>query len=259
MKDVQSRRVKELKSYESACLNYRLGCNDKPYYYIRNRRANRSVYLGSESCEDVKLIKEYRYLKKSLEVIGQDIQCLQEAAKGLHDVDYDSINESLPKLYRGAEIKGVRSNNAAARKWKEEAEAHKAKFKPYRPEELKVPTNDGKFVRSKSEAMIYNLLLLHGITFVYELPVRVGTQTFWPDFTILSEIDYKTEILLEHQGMMSTQFYRDRFFEKQYMYWEAGYIQGVNIFYTFDGPGGSLSLSPVYDLIRNVVRCRLQS
>lgn len=254
MKDVQELRAKELKTCESAGLNYRLGSNNKRYYYRRDRRANKSVYLGSESCEDVKLIKEYRYLKKSLEMIGQNIQCLQAAVKDLRDVDYDSINESLPKLYRGAEIKGVRSNNSVARKWKEEAEAHKAKFKPYRPEELKVPTIDGKFVRSKSEALIYNHLLLQGITFVYELPTRVGTQTFWPDFTILSETDYKTEILLEHQGMMDSQYYRDRFFEKQYEYWKAGYIQGVNIFYTFDGPGGSLSLSPVDDMIRNVVR-----
>ncbi len=87
----------------------------------------------------------------------------------------------------------------------------------------------------------------------------MGTQTFWPDFTILSETDYKAEILLEHQGMMDSQYYRDRFFEKQYEYWKAGYIQGVNIFYTFDGPGGSLSLSPVDDMIRNVVRSDMQS
>lgn len=259
MKDVQELRAKELKTCESACLNYRLGCNDKPYYYRRDRRANKSVYLGSESCEDVKLIKEYRYLQKSLEVIGQDIQCLEAAARDLRDVDYDSINASLPKLYRGAEISGVMSKNAAAKKWKEEAEAHKSRFKPYRPEELKVPTLDGSFVRSKSEALIYNHLLLQGITFVYELPTRVGSSTFWPDFTILSENDYKTEILLEHQGMMNTQFYRDRFFEKQYEYWKAGYIQGINIFYTFDDPRGALSLAPIDDMIRNVVRCDMHS
>lgn len=255
MKDVQELRIKQLKSCESVCLNYRLGSNDKPYYYKRDWHTNESVYLGPESCEDVRRVKEFRYLQKSLEVIGQNIQCLEKASKDLHDVDYDSINESLPKLYRGAEVSSVMAKNAAAKKWKEEAEAYKKKFKPYRPEELKVPTNDGSFVRSKSEALIYNHLLLLGITFVYELPTRVGTSTFWPDFTILSEKDYKTEILVEHQGMMGSEYYRDHFFEKQYEYWKAGYIQGVNIFYTFDDPRGALTLAPVDDLIRNVVRC----
>jgi hypothetical protein len=54
--------------------------------------------------------------------------------------------------------------------------------------------------------------------------------------------------------MMDQTYYRNRFNEKMYDYWRAGYVQGINIFYTFDLPNGAVALRPVEDVIRNAVR-----
>ena len=137
-------------------------------------------------------------------------------------------------------------------------ENYKASFPPYRPQELIHPTHDGTMVRSKSEALIYNYLLDMGVTFIYELPLRItynGKQSLLlPDFTILSEDDYKTVIFIEHQGMMSTPFYRDKFNESVYKYWLNNYIAERDVFFTFDSPNGTLDDRPIRDIIFRRVR-----
>jgi hypothetical protein len=109
-------------------------------------------------------------------------------------------------------------------------------------------------VRSKSEASIYNLLLRMGITFVYELPTKTRTKTRFPDFSILSEVDYKTVILIEHQGMMGETEYKERFNDRVYDYLRAGYISCINIFYTFDSIDGSVNTNPILDIINLKIR-----
>ena len=252
---VAERRMKELQDYGSSYLNRRRGNNGRYYYYKRERGQNKYAYLGPESCDEVNHIREYRYLKKLLDIIERDRQVLGILVEEHVPADYDAVNDRLPELYRGARVKSAAADNKVRRKWKKEAEAYKARFRPFKPEELKVRTNDGTYVRSKSEGLIYNLLLEQGITFVYELPRRIGNKMYWPDFTILSEIDNETELYIEHQGMMSVEYYRDRFFEKLLEYWNDGYVQGLNIFFTFDGPDGGVDLTPVHELIRNRVRC----
>lgn len=252
--DQQRRRARELKQYESIRLNYRRNQNGDIYYFTRKSGSIKPSYLGNASCEIVNNIKEARYLKHSLSIIEEDIRCLEKALSKLHAVDYDSVNALLPKLYRDAKLTYARPDDVKHREWKEQALAFKSRFNIYRPEELKIETKDGTCVRSKSEALIYNALLDLGLTFIYEMPIRIGNRTYWADFVILSEQDNETEIIIEHQGLMNSEGYRVRFMEKLHGYWKAGYILGVNIFFTFDNPDGGLDLTPVYDAVNNHVK-----
>jgi hypothetical protein len=176
----------------------------------------------------------------------------------LEDYDSNSIDLRLPETYR----LGLLSTNSAADPravlWKKEAEGLKASYIAvhgvFHPEELNQPTDDGSMVRSKSEASIYNLLLRMGITFVYELPTKTRTKTRFPDFSILSEVDYKTVILIEHQGMMGETEYKERFNDRVYDYLRAGYISCINIFYTFDSIDGSVNTNPILDIINLKIR-----
>jgi len=250
----QSRRVEELAEFEEVCLKSRIHRNGSEYYYVREKGSRQSTYIGRGSDVTVNSIKESKYLRKSLSIIEGDINCLEQVLERLQPVDYDSIDALLPKIYRGAKLIYAEAANEKLRLWKEQALAYKARFNTYRPEELKIVTKDGTYVRSKSEALIYNALLDLGLTFVYEMPMRIGTKTYWADFVILSEQDYETEIILEHQGLMNSERYRMRFIEKLHGYWKSGYIMGVNIFFTFDNPDGGLDLTPVYDAVNNHIK-----
>ena len=254
----QYARFLSLKKYDGYLLKENKRDSGKSYYTIYKSDGAggilRSKYAGDPSNEAVMRIREVRHLKKSLSVLKKNIKLLKKVSENLEEIDAEHINSLLPAIYRASELHQAMPADARAAAWKRKAEAYKATFEPYRPEELTVPTDDGNYVRSKSEALIYNFLLKMGVTFVYELPLKTKVRTFYPDFTILSEIDYCTEIIIEHQGMMAYEEYRERFKKRVYDYLRAGYVQGINIFYTFDFKDGGVDTSPVLDIIRLKIR-----
>ena len=253
-KMVQSKRLKEIDSNAGVRLKRRHGPKHNWYYYSHRTGDPKLRFLGEDQTHVINEIKEYRYLDKSLSVICKNIEIIESALGKMKSADYESINSMLPDTYRGANL-GIKSlGNEKATKWKEGAEAFKSARDVYRPEELKIMTDDGKHVRSKSEAMIYNYLLSIGVTFVYELPMRLNNRIVVPDFTLLSEIDYETEVIIEHQGLMDAEYYRKRFGEKVHSYMNAGFIQGNNIFFTFDNSDGGFDRRPIEMVVKNAIR-----
>lgn len=256
----QSERLASLKKYDKVMLKEKKAGSGRAYYTSYKPKSTKAQtkykyrYAGSDRSETVLRIKETHYLRKSLSVLGKDIKLLKKVSNKLEEIETSHINELLPAVYRTNNIQQAMSPNRIAAEWKRQKEAYKASLPVYRPEELKVPTDDGKFVRSKSEALIYNFLLKLGVTFVYELPLRTSVRSFYPDFTLLSEVDYKSVILIEHPGMMNSRDYSERFNVKVYAYLQAGYVSGVNIFYTFDSADGALNLNPVSDIVRLKIR-----
>lgn len=253
----QRARLKELDSYVDKRLRVRRYPDGKEYFCEKlkvSKDGRATKYLGDGRNETVQKVKEAKYLSKSITTLGKDIKILQSVVDGLSEVDQGTINEMLPATYRIREISTSNMCSKKASEWRLQMLAYKDRFTVYRPEDLKHKTDDGTMVRSKSEAIIYNLLLRLGITFVYELPIRTASKTFFPDFSILSEIDYTSVILLEHQGMMDDANYRERFKEKVYEYLRAGYVQGVNIFYTFDRLDGGIDTDPILDMIKIKIR-----
>lgn len=254
METIQRKRLKELRGKDSMVLCGKKASNGTTYYCARKAGDKKFKYAGSSSAKLVKEIKEARYLKESLSRIDRNIQVLCDARANLKSTEYESVNMSLPKTYKGSNIASAPAGTEKARLWKQRMEAEKAKHATYRPEELKITTDDGNTVRSKSEALIYNHLLALGVTFVYEMPIWIDGHIYLSDFVLLSEADYETGIIIEHQGLMGDENYRRRFSEKVYGYLKAGYIPGINIFYTFDDMYGGLDGSPIDDIVRTRIR-----
>ena len=261
-KRTQEERLQELAEYEGLSLKYCQSAKGRRYYSAtggQGKDGRRHYhYIGSESNDTVRHVKELRYLKHSLKILTEDIQLLSGVWSGLRDFDAESVEKLLPSMYRGAKVRAPSSADPRLALWKKDAEARKAADIAvngiFHPEELIHPTKDGAMVRSKGEALIYNRLLDLGVTFVYELPVRVGNHKRYPDFTLLSEIDFKTEILIEHQGMMNLPHYRDHFRDRVYDYLCAGYISCINIFYTFDSINGSTDTEAIVDIVKLRIR-----
>ncbi len=106
-------------------------------------------------------------------------------------------------------------------------------------------SNDGTFVRSKSEVIICNLLAEEGIEYEYER--RLETKDGWrlPDFTF---IDPAGElIILEHLGMLHKPAYRKDWEKKKKFYEEQGFIEGVNLFITVDDEKGGIDSQSIKD------------
>ena len=258
----QRKRLSSLKKFDGLLLKEQKRSSGKAYYssYRRNNKGKiRYKYIGDKTSDSVLRIKEVHHLKKSLAILGKNIELLKYVLRKLEEVDTAHINELLRAGYRASDFRAEMTPNRIAAEWKKQSEGYKASFPPFRPEELTVDTLDGKKVRSKSEGLIYNLFLSLGLNFVYELPLQTKIRTFYPDFTILSEIDYRSIYRIEHQGMMDDDVYSERFNNKVHDYLQAGYLPGLNIFFTFDSGDGGLDFEPILDIIRLKIRPSAQA
>ena len=253
IKDIQAARRNELEKYRNIFLRGKLTPTGKLHYCAYNKSESGHRYLGDDNNEEVRRIKELRYLDVYLSRIENNIKETESFIERLLTTDYDSVNKVLPKTYRHPNI-GSSVSEGKSKVWKKRAEALKGRYDVYRPEELNKRTNDGTMVRSKSEALIYNYLLSVDATFIYELPIKIDGRLLIPDFTILSDIDNETEILIEHQGLMNNEFYRNKFADKVYRYLRGDYVQGINIFYTFDNIDGGFDMTPIECLIKSHVK-----
>lgn len=110
----------------------------------------------------------------------------------------------------------------------------------FRPEGLIHRTERGEKVRSKSEAIIANILYNLGLDYRYEYPIEGQTQLGIrrPDFVFFKQ-DRKV-CLWEHLGMLGDPDYRSRWQMKLGWYEANGFTQGIDLFITRDGSDGGL-------------------
>ena len=131
----------------------------------------------------------------------------------------------------------------------------KDKYPPFKPEQLKHPVLDESKVRSKSEVIISNILLAAGIPFVYEVPIFIDGKMLLPDFRILSLIDLKTEIIIEHQGMIFVDEYAQKHIRSVKLYLKSDeWVPNKNLFFTFDDAKETLDVQQVISILRKYVK-----
>ena len=103
----------------------------------------------------------------------------------------------------------------------------------YRVEDRNIPTIGGINVRSKSEALIANILYERGIPFRYECIQTIGQRAYAPDFTILNPLNGR-EIIWEHFGMMDSADYLAEYGSKISRYLSSGYLPYRNLITTYE-------------------------
>ncbi|MBR6683752.1 MAG: hypothetical protein IKL38_05365, partial [Firmicutes bacterium] len=97
------------------------------------------------------------------------------------------------------------------------------------------PTLKGDFVRSKSEALLANLLYLNGIEYEYEKPLYLNGHRIHPDFTIKQPGG--RELYWEHLGMAGDAGYDRNWSKKSRIYAENGISEGNGLIITRDVNG----------------------
>lgn len=230
---------------------------DYHFYYERGEDKNRK-YVGSENNEFVKRVKTARYLDASLKTIESNLAVLENTLERYQPYSEEHISRKLPKAYRFKEYKGSPENNKLpydAIKWLKTVNEKKqeicSKYPDPHSDGLRVQRANGEWMRSKSEVMIADLLDFHGIPYIYELPHYCNGKWIRTDFTILSRKDFRSEILLEHLGLINMSNYRSSIGEKIADYMSAGYNPNINLFFTFDNLDQSYSLLPLQNIINN--------
>lgn len=104
---------------------------------------------------------------------------------------------------------------------------------PRYPEQLTFPCPSGNTVRSKSEVFIDMVLNANQIPYRYECALKLGQQTFYPDFTIMHPISGEL-LYWEHFGLMNNEDYAYSAFSKLKHFYNHGIIPGSNLIVTFE-------------------------
>lgn len=230
--------------------------NGHYYYYACDQQTGKRRYLGADSNRDVKLIKEARFCKELLKKADEDMKLLRHLIDEYCPLDYDAINECLPRTYRGAEILfgDPTQPDKRAEEWKRRKEAIKNSVPIIYPEDLKHTAIDGTRVRSKSELDIANMLFTNNVPYIYECPYFFDGKIIRFDFTALSTIDYESEIIVEHQGMMDLDAYRGKYIHTLLTCLSNGLTPNTDIFFTFEDMNGNFDSRQIWDIIKTKLK-----
>ncbi len=119
------------------------------------------------------------------------------------------------------------------------------------PEHLIVPAPKGEFVRSKSEAIIAQILYSNNIQYRYEYIHNLGGYEIASDFTILHPTTFE-EHIWEHFGLSDKESYiNNNIMFKLPLYLKEGYIPGHNFIMTFENSQHPLGYAEIERLVKH--------
>ena len=162
------------------------------------------------------------------EILENNIELMEQLAKGYQVCDSTAIQNSLPEAYQ---------------------EQAKLKQTVYREEGKWCKASCGIMVRSRVEAMIADLYTAKGITFEYEPELILSDYTvIHPDFKVYvpSEERYKYH---EHVGLLSDPEYRASFIRKLDLYLSNGLYPFHDVIFTYEKPDRCLDMALISSII----------
>ena len=143
----------------------------------------------------------------------------------LKKYDAKALGKIYDRLCSGRKVFVVPMEISDAAYIKQWLEEHPGEQNPY-PEKGKYETEQGEFVRSKSEKILADTLYKMKIPYRYEAQCILGNQrTVYPDFTCLNVSKRKT-IYWEHLGLMEASDYEVKNYEKIESYEAHGILLG---------------------------------
>ena len=216
----------------------------KDCYYYKKPGSERQYYINKKNIALLRQLQQKRVAAHVLSPLRNNIRLLDSILK-----EYKNISEAY-NAYFPDEL----NVPASSEKRNTDLYAQTASDAAGHPEDLRHLTSFGLRVRSKSEAILAELLYSMHIPFTYEKPLRIKGadgrwRTFYPDFTF--QLPDRREIYLEHFGMMNDPAYREVNYRKLTDYFLNGIYPPHNLVITMDGPDGELDIAAVHQLIQS--------
>jgi hypothetical protein len=117
--------------------------------------------------------------------------------------------------------------------------------------EAEIYTEKGERVRSKSEKIIADKLMLMGIPYKYECPLDLkGMGKVYPDFTVLN-VRTRKEYYWEHLGMMDQAEYCKKALSRIEVYEKNGLMPGKELLLTHETKDHPIQTGIVVNMIKH--------
>ena len=219
---------------------------DAYQYYKRTGTESNCCYLGKDEMKIARQLAQKEYCERVLKAAEKEKAVIERFLKAS---DGKALVEAYTRMNEGKRLlvePYVLPDDEFAKRW----QAKKYTGGNFSEDESSCYTKRGERVRSKSEQIIADRLFDAGIPYRYEYPLEYeGNKHIYTDFTVLNKRT-RTAYRWEHFGKMDDPQYRRIFFWKVSMYAQLGFIQGVNLIFTFEDRDNPLDTRYLDRLIR---------
>ena len=199
------------------------------YYCCQPKGNKNGVYLSVKEKNLAHTLAQKSYDQKVLRAAEKELRVLQHLEKGNSELSAEEIYTHLSPLRQQLVTPVYLPDDEYIQKWKSQKFTPKG-FADNAPEHY---TSRGERVRSKSEILIADTLTDMNIPYLYEKPLRLGSLTIHPDFTIL-QVSTRRTLFLEHFGMMDDPDYANAAVSRIHLYIRSGILPGDRLIQTFE-------------------------
>ena len=218
--------------------------NNKNYkWYFHNQGS--TTYLPKKEMELARKLTLKKYYQVRKEELQRELRAcqiyIQKAERKKDQVEHMLNNAEYERLLGGQRHSVKKELESWSNENYEKNSSH--------PENLIVKGTQGKFLRSKSEAIIDRTLYTNGIPFRYEEKLVLENTFLYPDFTIRHP---KTGRIYywEHFGLMDQSDYINRACQKIKLYCDNGIIPGISLILTYETREHPLAIDQVEKIVK---------
>lgn len=229
LKKTSKQTEDKLKNYPKGRIYIKHQNNSTHYYLSGEDYGTEEKLLGNEDSELVEKLIQKGYLEKVMKASKTELAALRKMKKLYPEIIPEEVYEQLSEERKNIVKPIVPTDEQLISRWQDQPY-------PRKPISDEVPffeTMRGERVRSKSEVIIADRLLISGIPYKYECPLKVGKRVIHPDFTILRLSDRRV-VYYEHCGKLDDPEYAEDLVNRVNDYNHAGIIQGERLFMTFE-------------------------
>jgi hypothetical protein len=223
--------------------------NHVRYYHVEPSGDESGTYITRKNRNLAETLAQKDYNMRFLSRAHAELESLETCIHLIPESDSDEIYQTLDPRRRRLVTPYLIPDDLYAAEWRSQP----YKTNPHMSESKLYDTNNGEKVRSKTEAILADMLLELGIPYRYEqaLKLRGGTVRY-PDFTLL-RITTREEIYLEHFGLLDGQGYRDKCLHKLNEYRNSGIYPGKNLLITYESEGCPFDIKGTRKMLKDLL------
>ncbi len=152
------------------------------YYHVEPSGDQSGTYITVKNLNLAETLAQKDYNKRFLSRARAELESLDACIHLIPESDSDEIYQTLDPRRRRLVTPYLITDDLYAAQWRSQP----YKTNPYMPESKLYDTNNGEKVRSKTEAILADMLLELGIPYRYEQALKLkGRAVRYPDFTLL--------------------------------------------------------------------------
>jgi hypothetical protein len=218
------------------------------YYQILEKGDTQGVYIPRGSEDIARKLAKKDYNDHFLKSAKDELESIEWFAAKIERDNADLVFAKLSPKRKELLVPYICTDEMYINEWLKKP----FKLCTYRSEEKVYETKRGETVRSKSEAIIADILLEMGVPYLYEKPLTLKNGNIrYPDFTLL-KTDTREEIYLEHFGLLSEAEYLRKCLNKLDEYRHNGIYPGKNLIFTYESEEAPLDIKGIRNMLRDL-------